>query len=350
MSVPEEQPGSGSPVPNLAESYRDRARQLARRFAVLEGVVGVALVGGLPLGQADRYSDLDLVVYLRHRTLRTWLLGAAPMPEGMSRSQGIRLDLSYRDYAEDEARPWSPTERWQASTAEVLYDPEGLVAALLADKGAYPPAERDRALAEALATTERLLDSVVPAWLYRGDALAAHHALGAALDALLAVLYLINERPFPGQHWGLRLAGELPWLPERWEERLAAALVVAEPSNGEAGRRRRVLSGLLRDCWARIAPGAAAVPPSEAGQLRMLRALAAVSELPLDDFAERYGLRALVQSPAFDLLAVQRRESGARVVFRQERLAEIVAHELGRYLDGQQRVLRELAAGERSRP
>ncbi|HUY99402.1 MAG TPA: DUF4037 domain-containing protein [Thermomicrobiaceae bacterium] len=346
----DEQPATGPLGPNLAEAYRDRARQLARRFAVLEGVVGVALVGGLPLGQADRYSDLDLVVYLRHRTLQTWLLGGAPLPEGVSRSQGIRLDLSYRDYAEDQTRDWSPTERWQATTAEVLYDPEGLVNALFTEKGAYPEAERDRALARELAAAERLLASVAPAWLYRGDALAAHHALGAALDAVLAVVYLINERPFPGQLWGLRLSRDLPWLPDRWEERLAAALVVAEPSNAEASRRRQVLSGLLRDCWVRMAPRAAAeVPPSEAGQLQMLRELATLGELPLDAFRERYELRALIQSPAFDLLAVRRREAGAMVVFRRERLAEIVEHELGRYLDGQQRVLRQLATGDRSR-
>ncbi|MDI3340095.1 MAG: nucleotidyltransferase domain-containing protein [Sphaerobacter sp.] len=342
--MPDEQE-SRFPAPNLASEYRERARELARRFAVLEGVVGVALVGGLTLGQADRYSDIDLAVYLRHRTLQTWLLGAAPLPEGESLYHGLRLDLTYRDYAEELSRPWTAAERWQIAAAEILYDPEGLLADLFREKAGAPEVERRAQVLAELRAAEEILEQIVPAWLYRGDALAAHHMLNLALRHLLRAVHLVNDRPAPTDRWLLHLATDLPWRPERWDERLAAALTVADAGNVEATRRRQVLTGLLRECWGRVAPvGAADLRPAAAEQARLLREMAAVGRLPLDEFRRRYGERALIQSPAFALLTVERDGGSAEVVFHPDRLEAILAEGLGRFLDRDQRILRHLAA------
>lgn len=344
----EEQLGAWSQGPNLAADYRERARQLARSFGVLEGVVGVALIGGIPLGQADRYSDIDLAVYLRHHTLQAWLLGGAPLPEGESRYRGMRLDLSYRDYAEEQEREWDSSERWQATAAEILYDPEGLVAALFREKAGFGEAEHQRVLASEFTATQYLLDTVVPAWLYRGDPIAAHHALNLALSRTIRLVYLVNGRPAPAQKWLTHLADDLPWRPERWRERLSAALTVTEPTNADAGRRRHLLTGLVRDCWARVAPADTSdLAPPEAERFLMLREVAERGRIPLQEFRERYGLRALIESPAFDLLSVERQIGHVDVVFDAERLMRIVEHELGRFLDPHQRVLRRLAALQR---
>lgn len=343
--MPDEQNEARSQAPNLAPEYLERARELARRFAVLEGVVGVALAGGLTLGQADRYSDIDLAVYLRHRTLQTWLLGAAPLPEGESLYHGLRLDLTYRDYAEEMARPWGPAERWQIAAAEILYDPEGLLAELFREKAGAPEIERRRHLLDELRAAEEILDRIVPAWLYRGDAPAAHHVLNLALRHLLSAIYLINDRPVPTDRWLVHLAPDLPWQPERWEERLAQAMTVSEPDNREATRRRHVLTGLLRECWAQVAPANAAdLGPTAAEQTRLLREMAAVGRMPLDEFRRRYGERALIQSPAFAVLTIERYGRVPEVVFDRARLDTILAEGLGRFLDRDQRILRHLAA------
>lgn len=338
----QEQPQS----PNLAGAYREQARELARRFAVLEGVVGVALVGGLTLGQADRYSDIDLTVYLRHDVLHIWLSGVAPLPEGESLYHGVRLDLSYRDYADEQSRHWSSAERWQAAAAEILYDPESLVAALFREKAAEPAAERPRVLLDALRTTEEILERIVPAWLYRGDAYAAHHALNLALRTLMQAIYLANDQSVPTDRWLVHLVGDLEWKPERWEERLAAVMTVTEPTTAEASRRRQLLTALLRECWARVAPekSGEGVTPREAEQLRMLQEVADAGTMPLAELQRRFGPRALLQSPAFDLLSVERYGHAPQVVFNRERLDEILAGQLGNFLDYQQRILRHLAA------
>lgn len=341
----EDQHEPRSQAPNLAESYRERARQLARRFAVLEGVVGVALVGGLTLGQADRYSDIDLAVYLRHRTLQTWLLGAAPLPEGPSRYHHTQLDLSYRDFAEEQERDWTPAERWQAATADILYDPEGLIADLFQRKVEPPAAEEGRRIADEFATIEALLGTATPAWLYRGDPIAAHDTLNRAVEHLVRLVFLVNARPVPSDQWLLHLAADLPWRPDDWSERVAAALTVAEPTNTEARRRRHVLDGLARDCWTHIAPeDIEDLAPVEATQYLMLRELATAGEMPLEEFQRRFGSRALIRGPAFDLLTIDRHEHTTVVRFNEARLARIVQRDLGRYLDSQQRVLRRLAA------
>lgn len=339
----DERPEPQSQAPNLAQAYREQARQLARRFAVLEGVVGVALVGGLTIGKADRYSDIDLAVYLRHRTLRTWLLGAAPLPEGPSLYHQTRLDLSYRDFAEEQARDWTPTERWQALTAELLYDPEGLIADLFAAKATIPSTDTTQQLAAEFAALDGLLENAVPAWLYRGDPLAAHEALNRAVTQLIRLLYLVNQRPVPSESWRIHLADELPWRPADWSTRLAEALTVAEPSNAEARRRRQLLANLARECWTHAAPpGSADLAPPMASQYLMLREMADVREMPLAEFRQRFGPRALLRSPAFDLLTITHEETGAVVRFQHDRLEQILESELGRFLDEQQRLLRQL--------
>jgi len=343
--LPGEQQEPQSRGPNLAAEYRERAWQLARRFGVLEGVVGVALVGALTLGRADRYSDIDLVVYLRRHTLRTWLLGAAPLPEGESYYHGLRLDLSYRDYADERVREWSAAERWQAARAEILYDPEGLIAELFQRKAVIGDAEQHALLGDEAATASYLLDVAVPAWLYRGDPIGAHHVLNLVVTSIIRLVYLVNQQPVPAEKWLVHLSFELPWQPERWRERLADVLAVREPTNVEASRRLRLLDTLLRECWEQVAPAESRdLAPVEAIQFAMLREVALGGRMPLKEFEERYGLRARLQSPAFDLLWVERHGQDVSVVFHRERLSEIVVHELGRFLDWQQRVLRRLAA------
>jgi hypothetical protein len=331
--------------PDFSDEYRTRATQLARRFAVMEGVVGVALTGDLTLGEADRHSAVDLIVYLHERTLRTWHLGEAPLPEGESRYHGLRLDLAYRDYADELARQWSWAERWQARRAEILYDPEGRVRELFEAKAVFEASDIAGALLAEASHARHLLDRAVPAWLYRGDSLAAHDCLNRAVVATVRVVYLANEQPAPDDARLTAMTRELERLPARWSDRLAEVLTVSEPSAAEASRRRRLLSRLLRDCWALAFPGETLeARPSTIQQTRMLREMARRGILPLRVYRERFNLSLLIQSPAFDLLTVRRHDPEPYVHFDYDRLNLLLEDELGRFFDHQQRLLRELAS------
>jgi hypothetical protein len=329
--------------PDFSEAYLETAQQLARRYAIMEGVVGVALVGGLTFGEADRYGDVDLIVYLQQQSLRTWYFGEAPLPEGESRYHGLRLDASYRDYDRERERAWSPIEIWRASRSIVLYDPEQLLSDLFASKIPRPDAHAIAALDRA-AEIRYLLDRKAPGWLYRGEALAAHQVLNLAVDQVVGLLYLVNGEVEPEPGWDLALIERLDWLPAQLTDSLRAAMNTGGLTIDEATPRRYALQRLLRQCWDRIAPGDPFEERADAvRQARMLRSMVVDGVVTLDEWRERYDPRLLIQSPAYELLTIERQANGAVVRFNHDRLQRLVDHELGRFLDNQQRLLRELA-------
>jgi predicted nucleotidyltransferase len=329
--------------PDYSEQYLQQAQELARRFAVMEGVVGVLLTGGLTFGEADRYSDIDLIVYLRQQSLRTWYFGEAPLPEGESRYRNLRLDVSYLDYEHERERTWTTNELWGASRAEVLYDPEGLLSELLEEKLASVGQLADEAL-NAAARVRYLIERLVPAWLYRGEALAAHQVLNHAADELVRLIHLLNRQPGPEPGWDVALLDSLTSTPDALMTDLHEALRTGDLSAADASRRRYVLLRLLQSCWAKIAPGESFEDRADVvRQSRMLREFLERGSMPLSEFRERYDVRLLIQSPAFDLLWIDRQSNALSIWLNEDRLHEIVQHDLARYLDYQQRLLRELA-------
>jgi hypothetical protein len=341
--------GDGTRRPDFSEEYLQHARQLARRYAVMEGVVGVVLIGELTFGEADRYTDVDLIVYLQQQSLRTWYFGEAPLPEGESRYRDFRLNVSYRDFRHEHEREWSAVERWNVSRAEILYDPEGLLAGLIASKASQSRSEFEDDAIRRATYVRFLLNRAVPAWLYRGDVLAAHSALNRSTDHVVGLLHLMNDRFVPDHDWNIVLLDELDWTPSRLEERLTEVIVVSELTTAEASRRRHVLSRLLQDIWTRLAPDEQGEDrPAALYQARMLRDLVKRGSMSLDEFLGRYDRKLLIQSPAFELLWIDRQQADTYVRFNYERLGHVIDHDLGRFLDYQQRLLRELAAASGS--
>jgi hypothetical protein len=330
--------------PNYAEQYRDLARQLARRYAVMEGVVGVVLIGGLTYGEADRYGDVDLIVYLREQSLRTWYFGEAPLPEGESIYRGLRLDVSYLDFQAEMEREWRPNDLWNVSRADILYDPEGLISELIAGKLEATVSTLDQQALERATYIRLLLDRIVPGWLYRGETTAAHHALNRAADQLLGLVHLINGQLVDGDDWNLKLVDDLAWKPVQFRKRIADTLVARVISAEEASRRRYELGRLLQECWYRMAPDEAIEGRADAvTQRRMLHAMAREGAIPLEKYLSRYSRTLLIRSPAYDLLTIDRSGETPLVRFNEQRLRHLINHELGRFLDHQQRLLRELA-------
>lgn len=331
--------------PDFSAAYRQQAQQLARQFAIMEGVVGVLLTGGLTFGEADRYSDIDLTVYLRQQSLRTWYFGEAPLPEGESRYRDLRLDISYLDYELEHSRNWTSADVWRASRAGILYDPEGLIRELLDSKQLDEAQYRLKAV-DLAGNLQVTIDQLVPAWLYRGEALAAHALLNEGVSGVIELIHLINGSPVPESGWDVVLADSLDVVPDGFTGSIEEALRTGDLSAAEASRRRYALRTLLRQCVSHLSPAQSLFDePGSASPLQeMLRYLMTHDALDIDEFLSRFDRILLIQSPAFDLVWIERTLDETRVRFNHARLHQIVQHELGRFLDSQQRLLRELAS------
>lgn len=237
-------------TPNLLPQLRQHSESTLPRLQALPGVIGITLNGGLSRGYGDHLSEIDLTLYLDAETYAEWQLGAAPVTLGIAVIDGALYDLRSLDYAAETARDWSMLERWDASYAEILYDPRGAIAQLLQVKLAQrpQPAEAEGSLFRCW-WYYRLAGDI---WIHRQDPLQGHHLCEQALVALLEALFLANGEYVPHEKWLIHMSRSLAWTPDRWEARLREAMLTGDLSVASLVARQAVLDGLWREVDARV--------------------------------------------------------------------------------------------------
>ena len=132
---------------NQILSLRRHLDEMLPRFIALEGVVGITLNGGMSRGYADCFSEIDVTFYLEPETFQAWESGRSPIAVGITMLNGHLYDIKLVNYANERMRVWELVTLWDASYAEILYDPSGLLHALFAEKLRTKP---DSGLAEGL--------------------------------------------------------------------------------------------------------------------------------------------------------------------------------------------------------
>lgn len=301
---------------NQIAALRQRLAALLPELVALPGVLGIVLGGGMSRGYADHLSEIDLTLYLTSDAYRRWMGGHAPLPQGIAVLGGALCDIRLADLDAERAAAWSDDALWDASYAEVLHDPQGLVAQLLSAKLATHPRPED---AEGPLFScwwyFRLAGDI---WLHRGDVPQGHHMLGQAVVMLTKALFLANGERVPHEKWLLHMSRSLPWLPARWPERLAAAMATGDM--GLAGLRQR--QAAIQSLWEEVdafARGALPVPMMQRTFYRLLLLLAERGALPLAEW-QRHADRSLLSSEPFHSLV---RVEGDMVALDRDLLRQI---------------------------
>ncbi|MEM3551607.1 MAG: hypothetical protein QXV01_11025 [Candidatus Bathyarchaeia archaeon] len=243
---------------NRIESFRQIAQNLVSKIRSFDGVCGVVLLGGLVRGFVDRFSDLDIVVFigrsdelLRRRIYNVGL--------GEAKASGVDVDLEIH-FIED-FRRWrfDEADRWEFSRAEIVFDPEGEVKRMLGEKlrvsdgfwvkrivvcGEYlkwyccPPKEE--------------VGSVSECWVERGDLASAHYCLNYAVELLIRVVYALNREFLPAPKWRLYHSYSLKWLPKNYKRFIKEAMRTEEFSFKEFERRLMAVRALWREIMPKI--------------------------------------------------------------------------------------------------
>jgi hypothetical protein len=332
--------------PNEYDAYFRQSQEFADRFAACEGVVGVLLTGGVARGYADRFSELDLAVYLTRHHFDDWTRrGLAPFPEGDSWLDGWHVDFDYFCYEDEVEAEWEHTKRWDRSYAVILHDPQGLMQEMLARKAILTEEEKQRLTSHHLILYgEYFCNLVVPSWLHRGDLLAAQHCLNIALDSLIKAVFLANDELIPFDKWTLNLSYTLPWTPQDWQERVEQAVLVREMSQVDVERRCALIRHLFAECREKLlGPKTEGLDIIEARKLEMLHTVRERGAMPAAEFGQCFGLRRAIQSPLFHLLRRETREGEGRLVFDEERLRQYAARDFEGFLEWDRALLRVLA-------
>jgi hypothetical protein len=231
--------------------------------AAVQAVIGI---GSIASGQARPDSDIDAIVFLEPFD---WYIIPAEFvwrpsdgtfhsifaPEAEIGHEGIALDLLRLDL-----RLWSsPNFYWpEGRRAELVngwiaFDRSERVTELIAKRTAYPEPLRVERLDDSITWLDQHLGEDGPQIRWQSlPPLVAHDRLQAAYSHLVRGLFAYNRRWLPFRDREMEALLGLPWLPDNFTERLAAA--AHTPSWDYEGylARAEAIRSLANDLTARL--------------------------------------------------------------------------------------------------
>jgi predicted nucleotidyltransferase len=232
--------------------FKQIAEKLCSQLSSIEGVVGIVFMGGLARGFADRFSDVDIDVYLSKKDRKSRETIRKMGADEQKRS-GIDVDLSTYFIDEFGKRRWTEIERWDYSHALIVHDLKGEVRRIFDWKLAVSRdfwVKRIATCAEYLkwycCSPAENVGTMAEAWVERGDFASAHYCLTYAVDVLLRVIFALNREFVPPQKWRIFYSYILKWLPSNYEELLREAMVIKEFSTSDLERRLKAIRKIWR--------------------------------------------------------------------------------------------------------
>jgi predicted nucleotidyltransferase len=241
---------------NQINKFKQIADKLTSRIASHEGVGGIVLVGGLVRGFVDRFSDLDIFVFLNKKD-EELVTKISNMGVDEGKLTGIDVDLEIHVLEDFKKLKWDETDKWDFCKAKIVYDPDGNVEKVFREKSKIPKdfwVKRIVVYAEYLkwycCPPKNGVGTVAEAWIERGNLAAAHYCLSYAVDLLLKMLFALNEEFLPSPKWRIFCSHNLKWLPEDYEALIREIMRVEDLSSREFKRRLEDIQKL----WRRVVP------------------------------------------------------------------------------------------------
>jgi predicted nucleotidyltransferase len=241
---------------NQVKKFRQIAEGLVSEVSSFEGVAGIVFIGGLVRGFADRFSDVDIIVFLSRKDegLRKRI---RDLGLDVEKRFGVDADLEVHFLEDFKRRKWDEVDRWEFSRAEIVFDPKGEVKKVFGEKLRVRKGfwiRRIVVCGEYLkwycCPPKADVGTVAECWVERGDLVSAHYCLTYATDLLVRIVFALNREFLPAPKWRIFYSYGLGWLPENYRELLGEALLVKSFSVEDFGRRL----GAIRELWCGVLP------------------------------------------------------------------------------------------------
>ncbi len=241
---------------NQIKKLKHVADILVFKVASQDGVEGIVLLGGLVRGFVDRFSDLDVLVFLSKKD-KELMARIHKIGGDEGKRSGIDVDLEIHVLKNFRKLEWNETDRWDFSKAKIVYDSVGRVDMTFKEKSTLQNdfwVKRIVRYAEHLkwycCPPKRKIGTVAGSWIERGDLIAAHHCLSYSVDLLLKMVFALNKEFLPPPKWRVFYSRNLKWLPEDYEELITQGMRIEDFSSKEFNRRLKAIQQL----WQRIIP------------------------------------------------------------------------------------------------
>jgi hypothetical protein len=248
------------------DKRRDFLSFIEEALAPYPAVQGVVGIGSIATGHARPESDIDAVVFLD--PLDEYVVPAEAFwrradgsfhsifsPAAEHEAAGLFLDMQRFDLRRwaDPAFDWPEGRRAELGEGWLAFDRSGTIARLIAERTAYPNAERIARLDDAVTWLDQNLAPGKPEqiWQQLGPAIA-HDRLAASYDYLAQALFALNRRWRPWRNREMSYLLALPWLPEAFSERVLPALSAPALDHGGYMLRVETLRRLFDDLLTRL--------------------------------------------------------------------------------------------------
>ena len=241
---------------NQVRRFRRVAEGLVSKISSFEGVAGIVFIGGLVRGFADRFSDVDIIVFLSRRDerLKRRIRG---LGVDVQRRLGIDVDLEVHFLGDFRRWKWDEVDKSEFSRAEIVFDPKGEVKKIFKEKLRVRKGfwvRRIVVCGEYLkwycCPPKKDVGTVAESWIERGDFVSAHYCLTYAADLLVRIVFVLNREFLPAPKWRIFYSYGLKWLPKNYKKLLGEAMLVKSFSAEDFNRRLKA----IRELWCAVLP------------------------------------------------------------------------------------------------
>lgn len=243
---------------NRIGMFKEAGTEIVRRLSEFDSVVGALFTGGIARRFTDKYSDVDVLLFVEHEdaTVRS---SVWPLAEEIEHRFSVETDIEVHVLDEYMQRDWDEYLKWDLSNSMVVFDKDGRLSELLKKK--LEVTEEDWRLRVAKTMIyiswycfpeEEHMPSMIDLWSDRGDPASAQYAVVYTLESIVELLYTLNRSFLPAPKWRIYNISQLTWLPKNYVDALRDAMLIREISVKDARRRARALAPIWHEMLNRI--------------------------------------------------------------------------------------------------
>lgn len=230
---------------NIIEKLLQALEEELSKFKAIEGIIGITLNGGLARGYADKFSEIDIVIYLDKNHYEEWQKGNSPIPLGIVKINGYLYDIKTMVLEDEKVNSWDNISLWDLSYCKVLFDPKKEIVQFIKNKLVNRPKTLDAQGPMWNAWWYYKLAGNI--WINREDILQGNFIFGKAVTSIIEALFVVNGEYIPHEKWVVHMSRTLNWIPENWEQRLAKAMSTGDFTVQDLINRQAAIDSIWKE-------------------------------------------------------------------------------------------------------
>lgn len=238
---------------NRIDTLRKAAEDIIDRLNGNENVTGILYTGGLTRGFADKYSDLDIFVFLSQDS-PAFRKQVKSISREIEQKHSVETDIEVHVLDSFMEQEWSEYLKWDLSNSKIVFDRDGALSKKLSgnlkldNELARLRIAKDMVYISWYCFPERReIPSMIDLWDDRGDAISAHYAVSYAMELIIEILYALNQSHVPAPKWRMHCIHSLDWIPKDFQVIMERAMLIKEISAKEARKRASALLPLWKE-------------------------------------------------------------------------------------------------------